>query len=276
MPYRPALLYLIVLLLSLPLAAQSTEGLASYYADRYHNKSTSTGEKYDKDGFMAASKEYPYGTILEVTNAVSGEQVRVRVNDCGPHHPDRVLDLSRAAARKIGVVRAGVALVKIRVVSLGTEGPTCHRSAWKKAQRRAAGRVAGATTAVRPPSPTVDPKKNAGKRPAKIPAPAPAPQTYARDTTPPAPPPAPSNQVASAPADEMLFGVQVGAFGKDANARAMAEKLAAEGFENVRAVRVGKVTRVFAGQFYFPNEAEGYKQELRKRGYRDATVRRVQ
>ena len=279
---------------------QSTEGLASYYADRFHKKPTSTGETHDKDGFMAASKEYPYGTILEVTNAVSGEQVRVRVNDCGPHHPDRVLDLSRAAARRIGIVKAGVAMVKIRVVEESFAGPTCHRKAWARALKAKGepvptlkteqGKPAKAAPAtagtVPPPAPTVDPEKNANRAPTGPTTP----QTYsgtqlptpAPTTAPAAPPAAPKVLTSVAQAkgaegtDEMLFGVQVGAFGKADNAQRLSERLVEEGFENVRVVRIGQVSRVFAGLFYFPNQAEEYKAALRERGHAGATVRRVQ
>jgi rare lipoprotein A len=101
--------------------------MASYYADRFHNLPTSTGETYDKTALTAASKEYPYGTVLEVTEVVSGKKVQVRVNDCGPHHPDRIIDLSRAAATEIGLLRKGTARVRLRVVETSDLGPTCER-----------------------------------------------------------------------------------------------------------------------------------------------------
>ncbi len=266
--------------------AQSTEGLASYYANRFHKKKTSTGETHDKDGFMAASKEYDYGTILEVTNIVSGESVNVRVNDCGPHHPDRVLDLSRAAAARIGIVKAGVAMVRIRVVEESQAGPTCNRGAWSRALKAKGKPVPTLATkkkkqpevvagAVPPPPPTVDPEKNAGKR---LPTTAPASAPSAAPAAVPAPAKVESGaqvkgDVAS---DELLFGVQVGAFGNADNALRLSQQLTAEGFENVRVVKVGKISRVFAGLFYFPNQAEEYKKALREKGHPGATVRRLQ
>lgn len=112
-------------------ANQSTvRAMASYYADRFNGRPTSTGEIYDARELTAASKAYPYNTLLEVANAATGAKVIVRVNDCGPHNPDRLLDLSKAAATQIGVARAGTAAVDVRVVRLGADGPTCNRSAW--------------------------------------------------------------------------------------------------------------------------------------------------
>lgn len=140
--------------------APNTEmrGLASYYADNLAGQPTSTGERYDPAAFTAASKIHPYNSTLEVTNVASGQQVLVRVNDCGPHDPNRVLDLSRAAAAKIGLLRAGVASVNVRIVTLGTDGPTCDRAAWVSNINQNTNEAAATTgtplnTEVTPPAP---------------------------------------------------------------------------------------------------------------------------
>lgn len=116
----------------IPVPEGTLRGKASYYADRFDGKPTSTGETYDHRLLTAASKDFPYGTILEVMNIVSGQKVEVKVNDCGPNSPERIIDLSRAAAAQIGVVQAGTAVVQLRVVSLGVDGPTCNRLAWSR------------------------------------------------------------------------------------------------------------------------------------------------
>ncbi|MBB4079496.1 rare lipoprotein A [Lewinella aquimaris] len=246
---------LALLFLSLPAVGQRTEGMASYYADRFHNASTSTGEKYDKHALTAASKEFDYGTVLEVTNVVSGKQVVVRVNDCGPHHPDRIIDLSRAAAQKIGLLRPGSAMVRLRVITAGTQGPTCERSAWAKreaARRDKEVQPTDVATVVTPaPAP---PATNPGVQ-AKGPD-APRRRRFA--------------------ADDMLFGVQVGAFGKESNAVALAAQLTELGFGEVWTTKVGLIHRVFTGKYYFQDEAQGLRDRIREAGYRDATVRRVQ
>lgn len=133
----------------IPVPEGTLRGKASYYGDRFNGKTTSTGEIYDHRLRTAASKDFPYGTILEVTNIVSGQKVEVKVNDCGPNSPDRIIDLSRAAAAQIGVIQAGTAVVQLRVLSLGVDGPTCNRSAW--ARERAAARESAAILS--PPSP---------------------------------------------------------------------------------------------------------------------------
>ncbi|MFT5997685.1 MAG: rare lipoprotein A [Neolewinella sp.] len=134
-----------------PLPEGTLRGKASYYGDRFNGRPTSTGETYDHRLRTAASKDFPYGTILEVMNIVSGQKVEVKVNDCGPNNPDRIIDLSRAAAAQIGVIQAGIAVVQLRVVSLGVDGPTCNRLAWSR--ERAAARENAATLSSPSPIP---------------------------------------------------------------------------------------------------------------------------
>lgn len=95
-------------------------GMASYYHDRFHGRRTASGSRYDKHDFSAAHKTLPLGTQVRVTDARSGKSVVVRINDRGPYARGRVIDLSRAAAREIGLTRKGVAKVKLEV--LGSKG----------------------------------------------------------------------------------------------------------------------------------------------------------
>lgn len=387
-----------------PAPATNIRGFASYYADRFEGNYTSTGEVYSGEAFTAASKAYPYNTTLEVTNVTSGEKVIVRVNDCGPHDPDRLLDLSRAAADKIGLRRAGTAAVDVRIVKLGTDGPTCERAAWVEniKQNQAAGQAAVAQGTVLPPSPTdPDLPERSTVTPAEIqagpgtysgtaplspyPAPAAAPtgqatekaynvqlgafrneasaygiyddlvakgyidalvyrnldnglfttvlQTvYNKETadavkvqaikdgfvkaglkevqafpagimtsvqskmtvTPPitakggsAPTsygegvsvPVPAKPTPTKPTfepDAILFGVQIGAYTTAAGVKEIKDKLDADGVELVYDANVGKMTRVFAGKFYFQSQANVLRDKLRENGYPGATVRRVQ
>jgi rare lipoprotein A len=110
---KPALTLL--LLLTLPLAAQAeTErGLASYYADSLHGGMTASGEPYDKHALTAAHRTLEFGTEIQVTYTKTGKSVRVRINDRGPFVEDRIIDLSGAAARKIGLTSDGVGEVVI-------------------------------------------------------------------------------------------------------------------------------------------------------------------
>ena len=90
------------------------KGLASYYADSYEGKTTANGEIYRQGKITAAHKTLPFGTKVEVTNLTNNKSVVVRINDRGPFIRGRIIDLTKAAAREIDMVGAGVAKVKIR------------------------------------------------------------------------------------------------------------------------------------------------------------------
>ena len=92
-------------------------GKASYYADKFIGRKTASGEPYSATKMTAAHKTLPFGTMLRVTNVANGKSVDVKVNDRGPFVAGRIVDLSRAAAEKIDMVRAGVAEVKVQVLS---------------------------------------------------------------------------------------------------------------------------------------------------------------
>jgi len=335
---------------AMPVPKGALRGRASYYADRFQGRPTSTGETYDAGLLTAASKTFPYGSMLEVTNIVSGAKVTVKVNDCGPNSPDRILDLSRAAAAQIGVLQAGIAVVDVRVLRLGSRGPTCNRAEWLR-ERQAA------NTTMRSPEPR--PATETSPAPVPDPSPMPAgstlvdayqvqvgafgnranaekvvmellakgfpesytvtsgkltrvftgvsateaeaeavqaqlvnagyPKTKVEATkvtqeliSAPEPEAAPVTYGATPNAprefapDEILFGVQVGAFGSEANADKTMKALRAAGFTEVYSAAVGKTTRVFSGKYYFQNQAEAEKERLRKAGFAGASVRRVQ
>lgn len=86
----------------------SVEGTASYYADDFHGRLTANGQRFDMNGFTAAHKSLPFGSILRVTNTANSATILVMVNDRGPYSGDRVLDLSRAAARAIDMTLGNV------------------------------------------------------------------------------------------------------------------------------------------------------------------------
>jgi rare lipoprotein A len=89
-------------------------GIASYYADRFHGRQTASGERYDRNAYTAAHRRLPFGTKVQVTRLDTGSSVEVRINDRGPFVKGRVIDLSYAAAKKLGMLRRGV--VRVRVV----------------------------------------------------------------------------------------------------------------------------------------------------------------
>lgn len=92
-------------------------GLASWYGTKFHKMRTSSGEPYDMYAMTAAHKTLPLPTYLRVKNVRTGQSAIVKVNDRGPFHSDRILDLSYAAAHKIGLFPKGTALVEIETLS---------------------------------------------------------------------------------------------------------------------------------------------------------------
>ena len=98
-------------------------GGASYYADKFKGRPTASGELYEPALMTAAHKTLPFGAVVLVERVSDGRWVEVRINDRGPHVRGRIIDLSRRAAEALGIVRAGVADVVVRVVSLPPPKP---------------------------------------------------------------------------------------------------------------------------------------------------------
>ncbi len=96
------------------------KGIASWYGSKFHGQRTSDGEVYDMHKMTAAHKTLPLPSYVEVTNHNNGRKIIVRVNDRGPFHKGRIIDLSYAAAAKLGVTETGTAPVTIRVVTPDT------------------------------------------------------------------------------------------------------------------------------------------------------------
>ena len=108
-------------------------GVSSWYGTKFHGRATSNGEIYDLYKMTAAHKTLPIPTYVEVTNLDNGNKVIVRVNDRGPFHSDRIIDLSFVAAKKLGFSDQGTAKVKVKAIDL-----VVHNQKYTKAQQRAA------------------------------------------------------------------------------------------------------------------------------------------
>ncbi len=94
-------------------------GEASYYAEEFNGRITSSGEKYDMNDLTAAHPTYPFNTILRVTNLSNNKSVVVRINDRMPDFKGRIIDLSLLAAKKIEMINVGVQKVKLEVIKWG-------------------------------------------------------------------------------------------------------------------------------------------------------------
>jgi len=92
-------------------------GNASWYGREFQGKRTASGEKFNMNTMSAAHKKLPMGSVVEVKNLDNGKTVRVRINDRGPYKDGRIIDLSYAAAKKLGMLSTGTAYVGIKVVS---------------------------------------------------------------------------------------------------------------------------------------------------------------
>lgn len=102
------------------------KGMASWYGPGFHGRRTSNGERYDMYAMTAAHKHLPLPSYVEVTNLKNGRTAIVRVNDRGPFKDGRVIDLSYAAAKKLGVVSPGVAMVELRAIDPARSKPAAE------------------------------------------------------------------------------------------------------------------------------------------------------
>ncbi|AGI22938.1 septal ring lytic transglycosylase RlpA family protein [Pseudomonas sp. MT3] len=89
------------------------EGTASYYGRAHHGKKTASGERFNQHALTAAHRTLPFGTRVKVTNLNNGRSVVVRINDRGPFHRGRIIDVSRAAAEQLNMLRSGTAPVRL-------------------------------------------------------------------------------------------------------------------------------------------------------------------
>jgi rare lipoprotein A len=180
-------------------------GLASWYGAKFHGAKTSSGEIYDMHAMSAAHKTLPLPSYVRVTNLETGATVIVRVNDRGPFKDNRVIDLSYAAAMRLGITAKGTGLVEVSVVGPGDVSAL----------------PAGVATAA-PPKPLIAPLT--AEDMALVPPEPPA----------ASPDPMPRVAVAStaAPVTPRVMWLQVGAFGDDANANRVRARLAAAGLSS--------------------------------------------
>lgn len=127
-------------------------GMASWYGQYHHGRSTSTGERFDMNALTAAHKTLPLPSMVEVTNPANGRRVLLRVNDRGPFVDNRIIDLSRGAADALGLLNQGVGEVRVRYAGRApqTGGGTRLAEVGSRASREAA----SALQPVSPPTST--------------------------------------------------------------------------------------------------------------------------
>jgi len=97
----------------------SQKGIASWYGKKFHGRKTANGEIYDMYAMTAAHKTLPIGTWVQVYNLKNNKTIKVRINDRGPFIEDRIIDLSYTGAKKLGMVKSGIAPVEIKAINKG-------------------------------------------------------------------------------------------------------------------------------------------------------------
>lgn len=116
---RKLIVAVLLIVSSTGLFSQITEiGLASFYADKFDGRITASGDIFDQSKLTAAHRTLPFGSKVKVTNLENGKDIIVIVNDRGPFVNDRVIDLSKSGAKKLGFVDKGVTKVKLEVLSI--------------------------------------------------------------------------------------------------------------------------------------------------------------
>jgi len=98
---------------------QSEKGIASWYGNEYHGRTTASGERFDENQLTAAHRTLPFGSVVRVKNLKNGQTVKVRINDRGPFVRGRIIDVSKRAAHELGMLRDGVVPCRVEVLHWG-------------------------------------------------------------------------------------------------------------------------------------------------------------
>jgi rare lipoprotein A len=216
----------------------SEEGVASWYGNPYHGRRTSNGEIYNMEEMTAAHPRLPFDTWVRVTLLSTGRSVDVRINDRGPFLKDRIIDLSRAAAREIGLLGPGTAAVRVNVIAPPGREPPRELAAGEPGEAKMRPAVSRAEPPVKPEEDeTTDPTAGASKR---------EPAEQICGTTP-------------------FFAVQIGAFREEANAQRLATRVGDRygGSLIQRSTDAGDaIYRVLIGKTLSYEEAQKIQREL--------------
>jgi len=234
-------------------------GMASWYGPGFHGKRTANGEAYDQQAMTAAHRTLPMPSVVRVTNLDNGNTVVLRVNDRGPFAHNRIIDVSRAAAERLDMVRSGVASVRVEILA--------DESRRVKEIAQNGGSVADQMAAMRGGS-SPPPRTMVAAAP---PPPPPPPQTVVRAASPPAPPPSITTVAAGVSSG---YFVQAGAFSTIDSAERLRASLARFGDSAISQTSFGPTNlyRVRLGPFASADAAQSTMGRVHQAGYRDARV----
>lgn len=248
---RIPLLIIATLIFIIPLFSEvyKTGVTASYYAEDFHGKRTSNGERFNMNDYTCAHKSLPFNTILKVTNLANGKTCEVRVNDRGPFVASREIDLSKAAAIKLGMIGSGTTKVKLEIVKKGANTKLSQQTATSasKIMAKLGGSSGGSANSANAAS-----SKNSGSskssastiKPANL-----APGTY--------------------------WDIQLGAFSSKENAKEFARKLSRAGFKDIvlQTSASQGITRV-AIKAVPAEKVPSTQDKLSKAGFTEQTLRK--
>lgn len=209
--------------------------VASFYGADFHGKLTSNGETFDMNDLTCANKFLPFGTVLKVTNLANNLSVIVRVNDRGPFVEGREIDLSKAAAEKLGMIKSGTAQVKIEIVKLGENTKLSLETAKKACE------IMERKTGKKYEIPNFNGEKKIAEK--KYPA-------------------------------GSYWEICVASFSERKNATKTAIKLHGEGFKNIVFQKKGDVTRVVLKEIP-ANQMKSIEDKLQKNGYKNYLVKEI-
>jgi rare lipoprotein A len=234
------------------------EGKASFYADKFDGRTTASGERYSHSKSTCAHLSLPFGTLVRVTNLSNGSAVVVRVNDRGPFVPNRIIDLSRSAAEKLGFIDQGIADVRIEVIDESGQVIQTAESKPKPAE----------------PKPTTQPKPSVSAASASLSTSqqAKAPEAAKQPVLTTTPQPSSTdyelyelNVTRQSPGG---FTVQIGSYKELANLLRIADDLKSSLKKEVRVqvatINGEKVYRLMVGQFSTRREAEAFREKTAK------------
>lgn len=249
------------------------EGVASWYGQDFHGKRTANGERYDMNAVTAAHPTLPLPSIVKVTNLDNGRVLSVRVNDRGPFHSKRIIDMSRRAAQLLGFYEAGVARVRVEIdaqQSLDLKNIALKRNPPEMPQIAAVPRGAVKTADLPPPVTITGDVKTIAAVPAKSPAKPP----QAKVVGPPVAPKPAVAVPASGPATNLF--IQAGAFAEISNAHRLEQQLKDLGIGSVLVLPVSsgdnQVFRVRLGPLVDQTMAETLLTRVKAYGYDDAQI----
>ncbi|MFW5769306.1 MAG: septal ring lytic transglycosylase RlpA family protein [Spirochaetota bacterium] len=257
-------------------AAAAERGIASWYGGKFHGRLTANGEIFDTNKLTAAHRTLPFDTRVKVTNQNNGKSVIVRINDRGPFLHGRIIDLSQAAAMKIGMLESGTAPVTVEVLK-GNDSPTAASSATAASAAEGSSSTAARDSHIALPEPTLpEPSLPSSTPSASSSAELPKPDFPGGENSPETQAPSSANSPGSPrPASQNSagdrFSIQLGSFSDRDNALGLKSRLERAGFLP-RLEEAGVFTRVVLTGLT-ETEVSRTLSSLERSGFRDYIVR---